>query len=68
MPFAVMREAECSKGNENERQQEKVLQANKLRYNEVTFLEMQIQYDALNILTYSILNGNMWNKTAKISS
>ena len=63
-----MREAECSKGNENERQQEKVLQANKLRYNEVTFLEMQIQYDALNILTYSILNGNMWNKTAKISS
>jgi hypothetical protein len=36
--------------------QEKQLQANKLRYDEVTFLERQVPYDALNILTCSILN------------
>jgi hypothetical protein len=36
--------------------QEKELQANKLRYDEVTFLERQVRYDALNIPICSILN------------
>jgi len=42
-----------TKGN-----QVKELQANQRGCNEVTFLEMQIQYDPLNTLIYSILTGN----------
>ena len=38
--------------------QEKQLKANNLPYDEVTFLERQVRYDALNMLIYSILKGN----------
>jgi len=42
MLFSVMRQAECSKGNENERQTRKKEQT-ELNYDEVTFLERQVQ-------------------------